>query len=398
MAYGLTPQGFIAPTIEEILDEIHQEILETIDPALNLAPDQPLGQITAIFAKKIVEVWEVVGSLANAQNPDNAENFLLDNVSAITGTLREAAKKSVVALSCNVNAGFTAVAGAMTANVDGQPEVTFVNAEDVGPLAAGDHSIDFEATTVGPVAAPADTLTEITIPVAGWNSCTNPLDAELGSFDEKDEDLRLRREEERTAIGASTVDSIRADILQVPGVKQAYVFENVTLSTDGNGLPGKSFEVVVYDGNTPEAEDTDIAQAIWDAKPSGSETYGTTTEDATDSTGVVRTVNFSRATVKNVWLEYDVTVDPNFFPSNGAELIEEAVALYASKYLNLGVDVFAVRFKAQALTVAGVLDVPALRLGFSASPVGTANLTITGREIGDVDTARITVNVTNGAP
>lgn len=398
MAYGVTPQGFIVPTIEEVLGEIHAEILETIDPALNLAPDQPLGQITAIFAKKIVEAWEAAAALANAQNPDNAENFMLDNVSALTGTLREAAKSSVVALSCNVNAGFSATAGAMTANVNGQPEVTFVNKEAVGPLAAGDHSIDFEATQVGPVAAPAGELETITIPLAGWNSCTNPLDAELGSFDETDESLRLRREEERTAVGACTVDAIRADMLQVEGVRQCYVFENTTLSTDVNGLPGKSIEVVIYDGNTPEADDTEVAQAVWDSKPSGSESYGTTTATATDSTGVARSVKFSRATVKQVWLEYDVLVDPNFFPTNGAELIEEAAALYAAKYLNLGVDVFAVRFKAQALTVAGVLDVTALRLGFAASPVGTANLTITGREIADIDTSRISVAVTNGAP
>lgn len=398
MTYGLTPQGFIAPTIEEILEEIHEEILETIDPALNLAPDQPLGQITAIFAKKIVEAWELVGSLANAQNPDNAENFLLDNVSALTGTIRDPARKSAVFLDCDVNGSFSALAGSMTANVDGQPEVTFVNKADVGPLSAGVHSIEFEATTVGPVAAPAGTLTEITIPVAGWNSCTNPLDAELGAFDETDEQLRIRREEERTAIGASTVDAIRADVLQVDGVQQCYVFENTTLEADGNGLPGKSIEVVIFDGNTPEAENAEVGQVVWGSKPSGSETYGAITQNVTDSTGVTRTVKFSRATVRQVWLEYDVTVDPNFFPVNGADLIKEAAATYAANYLNLGVDVFAVRFKAQALTVAGVLDVPALRLGFSASPVGTANLTITGREIGDVDTSRISVAVTNGSP
>ncbi len=398
MAYGLTPQGFVIPTIEEILDEIHSDILETIDPALNLAPDQPLGQICAIFAKKIVEVWEIAGALANAQNPDNAENFMLDNVSAITGTLREAARKSAVSLNCNVNAGFSALAGAMTANVDGQDEVTFVNKEDVGPLASGTHPIEFEATVVGPVAAPAGQLTVITIPVSGWNSCTNPLDATLGSFDETDESLRLRREEERAATGACTVDAIRADLLQVDGVQQAFVFENTTLETDGNGLPGKSIECVIYDGTGVDADDQDVGDVVWKSKPSGSETYGSTTQNVTDSTGVTRTVKFSRADVKEVWLEYDVLVDPNFFPSNGDELIEAAAVLYASRYLNLGVDVFSLAFKAQALTVAGVLDVTELRLGFAASPVGTTNLTITGREIGSIDTSRIDVSITNGSP
>jgi len=399
VTYGLTPQGFIKPTTQELLDEIREEILENIDPGLNLAPDQPLGQIIAIFANKLATVWEVAETLATAMNPDNAENFLLDNVCALTGTLRDPARKSTVKLSCNVNDGFSALAGAMTSNITGQPAVRFTNVSNVGPFSpAGNYDIEFECTEYGPVPAAASTLTTITVPVSGWNSCTNALDAVLGNFDEKDEALRLRRQDELSAPGACTVDSIRADVLQVEGVQQAYVFENVTLTTDSDGLPGKSIEVVVFDGTSPEAENADVAQVVWDSKPSGSQTYGDISQTVKDSTGVNRTVYFSRATVKNVWFEYDVTIDPNFFPSNGAALIKAAAVAYAAKYLNLGIDVFAIAFKAQALTVAGVLDVPALRLGFSSSPVGTSNLSITNREIASVDTSRISVSTTPGSP
>jgi hypothetical protein len=228
---------------------------------------------------------------------------------------------------------------------------------------------------------------------------TNPLDAIEGTQVEQDGDLRVRRQVELTAPGACTVDSIRSDILAVKGVKQCYVFENTGLTTDGNGLPGKSIEVVVYDGLVPAAADNDIAQVVWDSKPSGSETYGSTTVSTIrDSTGVLRSVNFSRATVEDVWLEFDVEVDSNFFPSNGADLIKLAASNYGQQILNLGRDVFANAFKAQALSVAGVLDVTALRLGFAPSPVGTTNLTITGRQIADVDTSRMIVNVTPGTP
>jgi len=43
------------------------------------------------------------------------------------------------------------------------------------------------------------------------------------------------------------------------------------------------------------------------------------------------------------------------------------------------------------LTLAGVLDVPTFYLGFSASPSGTANLTIGTREIATFDVARVVV-------
>jgi uncharacterized phage protein gp47/JayE len=184
-------------------------------------------------------------------------------------------------------------------NVDGQEDVRFVNksrAPATGTYTAGVQEIEFESVEYGPIVANADTLTVITAPVSGLNSATNPLDATLGNLREEDTPLRIRRAEEFAASGACTVDAIRAALLQVSGVKQAFVCENVTLETDGNGLPGKSFEAVVYDGETPEAEDGDIAQVIWDNKPSGGESYGATTEEAIDSKGVTQAVKFSRAT------------------------------------------------------------------------------------------------------
>jgi hypothetical protein len=396
----LLPTGYELETLEESKGKTEQELLATIDPALDLSPDQPLGQVLGIFEKKLAELREMQQTFANAMNPAAAENFLLDNICALTGTSRRPKTRSRVTLSCDVGADFTAPAGSMMANVAGSPDKQFVNIDAVNLTGepAGVYPIVFECTVFGPVAANSGTLTVITNAVSGWNSCTNALDAVLGRHDETDAELRKRRFDELTAPGASTVDSIRADVLKVPGVLQCYVFENVTLETDANGLPPKSIEVVIYDGTSPAADDASIAQVVWDQKPSGCETFGTIEEIVRDSLNQMQSVKFSRATVEDVWLEYDVVVDPNWFPSSGANLIKAAAATYGAKYLNLGTDVFAVAFKAQAISVPGVLDVTELRLGFSSSPTGTANLTITGREIASIDTSRIVVNVTSGSP
>jgi uncharacterized phage protein gp47/JayE len=396
---GLTSTGYVAPTIEELKADIEADQLSTINPALRLTPDQPLGQVNAIVAKKQAELAELLATIAGQFNPKNAEGYLLDNLCALTGTVRRPATKSTVILTCNVNNGFTADAGTMMANVDGFPDLKFVNKDDVGPFTpAGNYGITFESVEYGPIAANAGTLTETTAPVTGWNSCTNALDADQGTLRETDEDLRARREEELTAAGSCTVDAIRTDLLKVSGVKQAYVFENVTLVTDENGLPGKAIECVVFDGTDPEADDTEIAQAVWDSKPSGSETVGNTSAFATDSQGLPRLVYFSRATVKTLYLEYDLLVDPNFFPVNGADLVKDAAADYGDLALNLGVDVFANAFKAQAYKVPGVLDITELRLGFEALPSDTVNLTITNREIASADTSRVEVTTVDGAP
>lgn len=396
---GLTATGFVAKTFEEIKAEIESELLNAISPDLDLSADQPLGQIVGIVSQREATLWELLATAFNAFNPSGAEHFLLDNLAALTGTLRRAPTKSSVLLRCNVTNGFTAVKGSMMANVNGQPENRFVNANDVGPLSpAGDHDIEFESLDLGPAVANAGTLTVITAPVSGWNSCTNPEDAVLGRLDESDADLMNRREEELAASGSGTIDAIRADVLHVKGVQQAYVFENVTSASDVNGLPPHSFEVVVHDGIGADAADPDVAQVIWNSKPSGIETHGSIATTVEDSRGQSRTVKWSRATVSDVWLTFNITIDPEDFPTNGINEVKAAAVAYGAKILNLGVDVVSARMKRAAFDVPGVLDVPTLYLGFGASPAGTTNLTITGRQIASLDTSRIVVNVTTGTP
>ena len=93
--------------------------------------------------------------------------------------------------------------------------------------------IPFLAQTYGPIAAPANSLTEILTPIAGWQSLTNPQAGITGRNQETDAELRLRREQSLHLLGAATVEAIRSRLLQeVPGVTSVTVFENVTMTQD----------------------------------------------------------------------------------------------------------------------------------------------------------------------
>ncbi len=391
MSGGLTAEGFVAKTIEEILADIGAEQLATVDPALDISPDQPLGQLNGIFAKKLAEVWEALAVAYNAFNRGAAEGSLLEAIGLLTGTLRLAATKSQVTCTVNLDASTTLSAGAV-ANVSGQPSVRFVLTETVISTTAGDYEGIFEAEVTGPVAANSGTLTVITTPSSGWNSVTNAEDADLGTDIETDAAYRLRQVAELASPGSCTVDAIRADLLRISGVTQAFVFENTTMSTDGDGVPPKAYECVVYDGVIPAADDQEIGQTIWDNKPSGIETYGDTDVTVLDSTGAERTVYFSRADNVDVYLTYTLDVDPLTYPVDGDDQVKAAAIAKGLTYLVLGQDVVALVFRAQALLVTGVNDVTAFTLGFAVSPVGTANLTIGSREVGVLDTSRIVVN------
>lgn len=393
---GVTPEGFVAKTIEEIKGELEADQLETLDPTLVLSPDQPFGQINAAHSKKLAELWEIAQVCYNAFDRDAAEDRLLDNVGGMTGTPRAKARKSLVACTVNLGAAFSQPAGALMANVLGQPTIQFVNRDAIVSTTAGDYTAYFECIVTGPVAVNAGTLTQKTNSVTGWNSITNPTDAIPGALVEEDPDYRQRQVDELTAPGASTTDAIRTDLLELSGVLQAFVFENVTLVTNSDGLHGKAIECVVYDGPVPAASDTAIAQAIWNSKPSGAETQGTSSALAIDKLGVARTVYFSRAVIQSIYLELDIKVDASRFPVGGTTLVK-TTAVKEGNALNLGDDVIALDLRAAPLErlggVPGVTDVIAIRLGFSPSPVGIVNLDITGRQIARFDTSRVVVNI-----
>lgn len=91
----------------------------------------------------------------------------------------------------------------------------------------------FLSQDFGPIAAPANSLTQILTPIAGWTSINNPTAGVLGRFVETDAELRLRRIRSIRLAGNATVEAIRARILQnVPGVTSALVFENVNMIQD----------------------------------------------------------------------------------------------------------------------------------------------------------------------
>jgi hypothetical protein len=162
-------------------------------------------------------------------------------------------------------------------------------------------------------------------------------------------------------------------------------FENVTSVTDANGLPPHSFELVIWDQGL-EDDDT-IAQTIWDSGFTGIRSYGALSGTAVDENGDDQTVNFSRATEMAVYLEFDLEVDADFndvvFKSN--------VVLAADEAFGVGDEVRVAKLSSIALAQDHVIDVVAVRLGFTASPVGVVNLPIGIREIARFGTDRIEV-------
>lgn len=393
---GITPAGFTIKILQEILAEYKSSEQALIHPAIDVSDSRPLGQLNGIVSEREALLWELLRFSFSANDPDAAEGFLLDALCAITGTRRRAASSSIVTCTVNLDAGVTLPEGS-TAYVQDNPTRLFQSSADVTSTTAGDYTVDFESTDTGPVVANAGTLNQIAGPVTGWNSITNPLDAALGRVADTDTVLRQRRVDGLEKNGGATPDAIRSDLLAIKGVEKVLIFENQSDSIV-DGQPSHSIEVLVFDGIVPSVANDDIAQAIWNSKAAGVGTFGSITGVAVDTEGTNQNVQFSRPTVENVWLEFDVDV-VGVTPTAAADVIRDYVVDQGNLQLLPGIEVVALLLKCIALDakedlgLTWIHDVPALRLGFSASPTETTNLPITARQIARLDTTRTIVNL-----
>lgn len=381
---GLSSTGFEIATLAEILAEIEQEQLDDINPNLNLSSTSVLGQLNAIYASKAREIWELAQAIYNASYPSSASGSALSELAALTGTERRAATYSTVVATLNLDAATTVPSGS-AANVSGDAAMRYELTEDLTSIGAGDYEAMMTATTAGStIIANAGTLTVIATPVSGWNSVTNAADSVDGLNEETDAELRLRREEELRAAGDSTVEAIRSDLLQVDNVTHATVFENTTDVTNADGVPPHGIECLVLGGT-----DTDVSEQIWESKPAGIATYGSSSESVTDSQGIDHTIYFTRPSTVDIYVECDLTVDSTYA---GDAAVKSAIEGYED-ILDPGDDVIYAKIYDLIFNVTGVVDVTDLQIDDDGAPAsGTSNIVISTRELANFDTANIVVN------
>lgn len=193
-----------------------------------------------------------------------------------------------------------------------------------------------DAEQTGALVASAGSINTMETTVAGIDSVYNRYDMTMGRDEETDTELRQRYLDSLVVTGIATRDSIVEAVRRVSGVSNASIEENDTEEVR-NGLPAKSFKVTVVGGDVD-----DIAQAIWDTKPVGIRSYGTTPGHALDADGHDHIIYFFRPTPVYAWVKLEWQVDDeeslNFQRSDIGDEIKRAILNYG-KTLEVGSDI-----------------------------------------------------------
>lgn len=387
-SFGVLSTGFAQKLISDILADIEAQQKADYGPQINVGGESVLGQLNFTIAASLAENWEVLAAVYRSLYPDSATGEALDNVAAITGVTRSPATKSTIDITCGGTAGTPLLTGRVI-SVDASGE-RFVSTADATIGGGGTVEVPFESEDFGPISLSTGNPVTIETPVAGWATATVNDDAVLGVNLETDAALRLRRLNLLRANTSATIEAIRADLLSVTNVLQAYVFENVSTVTDSRNLPPKSIECIVQGGT-----DVAVATAIFETKAAGIETYGHSpqdvTETITDSMGITHDISFTRPDPVDIYMQADVDIDAALYPSDGDTQLRNALKALVDALI-LGDTLVYERFQAEVFTVSGVVDSTLFYLDRDAPGTGTVNIVLDIRELGVSDTGDIIIN------
>lgn len=242
-------------------------------------------------------------------------------------------------------------------------------------------TVAVEATEAGPIEQAPNTITTIITPILGWDSVTNPQEASVGRYEETDEELRLRWRNTKFQFATNIVESLYSAIFSLEGVSNAVIYENDTDVIDENGVLPHSFLTLVDGGLS-----SDVATAIWRNRPTGIRSQGNTSVDILDSFGYVRTINFSRPTEVQVYIEINLETN-NRFPEDGEHKIQEALISYING-LTINDDVVYSRLYTPINSVVGH-QVNSLRIGTDPGNLGFSNIITNFDEIAKIQSANI---------
>lgn len=326
---GVSDTGFEAKRLADVLGDSAEQLRTIVDPVTGetLQPDfgseDPAMQVVQVPLEGVGLAWEAGQLIYQQYDPSKATGPSLYGLVQINGIQQQDASPSIATLQLTGTPSTVIPAGQLISDVNNvnqwstQTEVTL----DLSGLG----EVEARCAVFGPIPADTGTLINIVTPVAGWTGVTNADPAILGRNVETDTELRQRRSRSTMAPAASPVESVFANLANVPGVTYARVRQNNTLVPDSNGIPGKSVAAVIVGG---AAED--IAVTLLARTGVVAEWFGNTSQTLFDVQGEPYVVKWTVPDPLPIYVEYTIeVVNPNLFPVDGPQQIKDATIAYA---------------------------------------------------------------------
>ncbi len=242
---------------------------------INLGPNTPDGQMMNIYATALEDNLELLQSVYNMFSLPNAYGVQLDNLGQLLNVVRQAGTYTQAQVL--VTASQAVTLPGLDVLVDNPAATVFTASDQAGNQyqlveshtfsGSGAATLTFQAVDIGQILTAANTITTILTPLLGVASINNPSTAGdvVGTNEESDSAYRVRMTQSLQLGAVGPSDAMQDALRNVPGVLDAFVFDN---DTGGivNGVFANGIMTVVNQGSTADAS---VAQAIYAKKGMG---------------------------------------------------------------------------------------------------------------------------------
>ena len=401
--FGLNDEGFVLKRLVDIKSDLVANVSTVSDETTGetLTPDltdenDPLVLAINGFADLLSVCWEQLQAVNNQFDPNLSTGAAQSGMVQLNGIKRQSGTYGTIVLTMTGTADLIVTSGKRVSNLAGTIifELPLFQFDGSGNATVTGTRTVYDDLTVDP-----GECVKILTPVSGWRTVTNALASVAGSYEETDNELRIRRNESVAFPSRSLVDSMKAGLLNIEGVTFAEPYINSDLTTDSRGIPGKTYGIVIVGG-----DDDEIASVIFE-RSSIYSYYGTTTVEVLPQlVSDPYEIKFSRPTTIDVYVAMTVEIiNESLYPTDGGDQIIAAILTYASsgafglgittKYdqdgYTPGQSVYASELYIPVNTIPGI-RITALTVGESSSPIDSS-VEILWNEIASFDSANIDI-------
>ena len=310
MANIIDAQGIHTDELTEIVSNITSSYQQIYGADINVDSDTPDGQRINIEAQAEADMLDFAKQVYNSFDVDTVTGVAQDRLYKINNIYRQNSGFSF----CNVD---ITVSGPV--NLDGldanatDPDgvgftVSDINSNNwillnsVALTGAGTYTLSFRAQDEGEILASPNTInTLVTILPAVTGVNNGSAQYITGNNAESDADFRIRRNKSTAISGKGFYDSLLGDLLSVPLVSQAMVYENDTGTTDADGIPPYSIWVIVEGGT-----DANIGKVIYANKSFGCDMKGSTTVNVERADGTNFVAKFDRPQTEPLYIQMTI--------------------------------------------------------------------------------------------
>lgn len=387
-SWGLTENGFIAPTYEEVLDSVEDDFISKFGDDIVLTSNSNFGIIARLIAWRETLMIQELQQNYYAAFISTATDTSLDRVGSNMGVGRKVAQPAFATIEVTTDGQYLIETGETFETDDGYvfdliKDITTTQQPDGTWKGTGIVQSE-ENGSMNNVAA--NKITMESNPDDNVLSITNPEPAGGGQDYEDDETYRARLLEENAAKPGPTAWGMKSALMELPGVRDVNPVENDKADADKWGNPPYSVHIYVLGG-----DDNEIAHTIVNHEAAGITLVGSKAIDVQDATGNKRTVHFDHAIDKPIYVKVKVNVNENWNDDEGADDIKIAVADYIN-HLIIGKTLFLTRLYPLVYGVNGI-DEATIMIGTHQGTLGGNDIVNDINEAVSCDTNNIEVDI-----